>query len=149
MSLKEDIQQSEFKNAKQEACINIFFTNNWLSEMTNQTFKKFDVTAQQYNVLRILKGSYPTPLSAAQIINRMIDKSPDLTRLINRLIKKGLVEKTKNATNKRKVDITITEEGIQLAENADPNTNDHYFLDNISEQEAKLLNTILDKIRQR
>ena len=102
---------------------------------------------QQYNVLRILKGSHPRLLSAQDVLDVMVDKSPDLTRLISRLEDKKFVIRSTNPENKRKIMLEITEEGIKLVETINPNVEIDAFLKNLTEEEAAILSSLLDKIR--
>ena len=147
MGIKEDIKQSSFKNKKQEAFINLLFTNNYLTNIISNILKKFDITMQQYNVLRILKGSHPRLLSAQDVLDVMVDKSPDLTRLISRLEDKKFVIRSTNPQNKRKIMLEITEEGSKLVETNNTNVEIDTFLKNLTEEEATILSSLLDKIR--
>src|SRR5690606_3869380 len=95
------------------------YTYNWVLEKLKVFLAEDDITTQQYNMLRILRGSYPTPLSTLQIRDRMLDKMSDTSRIVDRLIKKGLVKKTVCSTDKRLVDVLITEEGQMLLNKLD------------------------------
>lgn len=125
-------------------------TANWIELKLKEEFKPYKLTHAQFNVLRILKGSKPRPLSAGEIKQRMIVKSPDLTRLIDRLCKKDYVKRVTCEENRRKVDISITDTGLQLLEELSPKikaVSEEHFLQKISEEEAKSLNQILKKIK--
>jgi len=107
-----------------------------------------DITQQQYNILRILRGS-ECPLSTLKIRERMLDKMSDTSRIVDRLIVKGLVEKTACIKDKRLVDITVTKKGLQLLEKLDAlNESIDSILNGVSEKEAHTINQILDKLRE-
>lgn len=127
--------------------INIIYTANWLNEKIGQILSTEDITQQQYNILRILRGS-DTPLSTLKIRERMLDKMSDTSRIVDRLIVKGLVEKSACLKDKRLVDITLTKKGFILLEKLDDlNHQIDSLLKGVSEKEAHTLNQILDKLR--
>jgi len=148
MSIEKDIQQTKFRNEYQKTVVNIIYTYNWVTEKTKQIFERGVVTSQQYNILRILRGA-GKPLSTLQIRQRMLDKMSDTSRIVDRLVKKQLVQKVICKTDRRLVDVTITDAGLQLLEKLDSyNEEMDALLGNISEEEAKMLNHLLDKIRR-
>lgn len=147
MGIEKDIQQYQFRNDFQRAEVNIIFTCNWLNERIKQILDEADITQQQYNILRILRGS-KQPLSTLQIRDRMLDKMSDTSRIVDRLIKKGLVEKTICATDKRLVDISISEKGLDILQKLDTRNSDiDNLLQNLTQEEANQLSGLLDKIR--
>ncbi len=148
MGIEKDIQQTNFRNEFQKMGINIIYTANWLNEKMGQILATEDITQQQYNILRILRGS-DAPLSTLKIRERMLDKMSDTSRIVDRLIVKGLVEKTACLKDKRLVDITVSKKGLQLLEKLD-SLNDHIdaVLKGVSEKEAQAMNQILDKLRE-
>ena len=148
MGIEKDIQQTNFRNEFQKMGINIIYTANWLNEKMGQILSTEDITQQQYNILRILRGS-DAPLSTLKIRERMLDKMSDTSRIVDRLIVKGLVEKTACIKDKRLVDITVSKKGLQLLEKLD-SLNDHIdsVLKGVSEKEAQAMNQILDKLRE-
>jgi len=148
MGIEKDIQQTNFRNEFQKMGINIIYTANWLNEKMGQILATEDITQQQYNILRILRGS-DAPLSTLKIRERMLDKMSDTSRIVDRLIVKGLVEKTACIKDKRLVDITVSKKGLQLLEKLD-SLNDHIdaVLKGVSEKEAQAMNQILDKLRE-
>ena len=148
MGIEKDIQQTNFRNEFQKMSINIIYTANWLNEKMGQILATEDITQQQYNILRILRGS-ECPLSTLKIRERMLDKMSDTSRIVDRLIVKGLVEKTACIKDKRLVDITISKKGLQLLEKLD-SLNEHIdcILKGVSEKEAQAMNQILDKLRE-
>jgi DNA-binding MarR family transcriptional regulator len=147
MSIEKEIQQPKFRNEYHKTVVNLIFTYNWITEKTKQFFDKGDITSQQYNILRILRGA-GKPLSTLQIRQRMLDKMSDTSRIVDRLVKKELVQKVICKTDRRLVDVTITDAGMQLLERLDSyNEQMDLMLGNLDEEEAKMLNQLLDKIR--
>ena len=148
MSIDKDIKQRSFKSEYQRAVINLIFTYNWTTEKLKHIFEKEDLTMQQFNILRILRGS-EKPLSTLQIRERMLDKMSDTSRIVDRLIIKGLVKKVVCKTDKRLVDVSITEKGRKVLQKIDLQEDDmEKIIHALSENEAKTLNKLLDKIRQ-
>ncbi|TRZ81288.1 MAG: MarR family transcriptional regulator [Sediminibacterium sp.] len=148
MGIEKDIQQTNFRNEFQKMGINIIYTANWLNEKMGQILSTEDITQQQFNILRILRGS-ECPLSTLKIRERMLDKMSDTSRIVDRLIVKGLVEKTSCIKDKRLVDITVTKKGLQLLEKLDAlNEQIDSILKGVSEKEAHTINQILDKLRE-
>jgi len=148
MGIQEDINQSKFRNEYQKAGINLIYTFNWVTEQTKNLFEKHGLTAQQFNILRILRGA-GEPLSTLQIRQRMLDKMSDTSRIVDRLIIKGLVKKNISKIDKRLVDVSITEKGKKLLTKLDGHQDEmDAVLSNLSDSEAKTLNKLLDKIRE-
>ena len=149
MSLQKDIHQlRSFRNEHHKAIVNLIFTSNWLTEQIKEQLEKEEITPQQYNILRILRGSFPEPLSTLQIRDRMLDKMSDTSRIVDRLVIKELVKKTLCRADKRLVDVLITDKGKKLLEKLDSRNNDmDGILQNLNETDAKSLNKLLDKAR--
>ncbi|NBY24895.1 MAG: MarR family transcriptional regulator [Chitinophagaceae bacterium] len=148
MGIEQDIQQSQFRNSFQKAAINLLYTSGWLRDRMKVLFDKEDITAQQFNILRILRGSFPTPLSTLQIRDRMLEKMSDTSRLVDRLVVKGLVKKITAETDRRLVDVLITEKGKKLLSRIDAQqTEMDAILNNLTEKEAEQLSELLDKMR--
>jgi DNA-binding MarR family transcriptional regulator len=148
MSLEKDINQAKFRNDYQKAVVNVVFTYNWLTEKLKRVFEREDLTMQQFNILRILRGSH-TPLSTLQIRDRMLDKMSDTSRIVDRLIIKGLVKKVICKTDKRLVDVTITDKGkkiLLLLDKAEDEMD--AIISDLSAAEVKTLNKLLDKMRR-
>lgn len=149
MSIEQEIQQPRFRNAYQKASINLIYTLSWMKDKTKGIFEAEDITSQQFNILRILRGSYPQPLSTLQIRERMLEKMSDTSRMVDRLIGKGLVKKVICKTDRRLVDIMITDKGKKLLEKLDTRQDEmDNVLKNLSEEEATLLSNLLDKVRE-
>lgn len=147
MGIEKDINQQKFRNEYQKASINLIYTFNWVSEKMKVLFEDHDITAQQFNILRILRGAHE-PLSTLQIRERMLDKMSDTSRIVDRLLKKSLVKKNICKVDRRLVDITITKKGEKLLQDIDlRNIEMDAVLSNLSEEDAKTLNHLLDKIR--
>ena len=147
MTLEKDINQARFRNEFQKATINLIFTTNWMMEKSKEIFDEAGITPQQFNILRILRGA-GGPLSTLQIRQRMLDKMSDTSRIVDRLVLKGLVKKTVCKADKRLVDVLIAEKGKKLLEKLDQRNGEmDAAMENISESEAKALNRLLDKIR--
>jgi DNA-binding MarR family transcriptional regulator len=148
MGLDKDIQQTRFRNAWQKASINLLYTLGWMKDKMKPVFESEDITAQQFNILRILRGSYPQPLSTLQIRERMLEKMSDTSRIVDRLITKGLVKKVTCKSDRRLVDVIITDKGKKLLERLDLKQDEmDKVLGNLSENEAEQLSELLDKIR--
>lgn len=147
MGIEMEINQPRFRNEYQKGVVNLTFTYNWMSERVKKILDKEDITSQQFNILRILRGA-GKPLSTLQIRQRMLDKMSDTSRIVDRLLIKGLVKKAPCSTDKRLVDVSISEKGKKLLEKLDKfETEIDDILSNLSESEIKALNNILDKIR--
>jgi len=148
MSIDKDIKQDSFKSEHHKVMVNLIFTYNWTTEQLKQLFEEEGLTMQQFNILRILRGSL-IPLSTLQIRERMLDKMSDSSRIVDRLIIKGLVKKLICKTDKRLVDVTITSKGLNILEKLDVQEDKmEKIVKALTKSEAKTLNKLLDKIRQ-
>ena len=147
MSIDKEINQKYFSNEFQKSTINLIYTYNWINEKMKEILDKFQITSQQFNILRILRGS-GEPLSTLQIRQRMLDKMSDTSRIVDRMIIKGLVKKVIRSTDKRLVDVTLAEKGAILLQKMDEFQDEmDSILKNLSEDEARTLNRLLDKLR--
>jgi DNA-binding MarR family transcriptional regulator len=148
MGIESDIHQSTFKSARQKAMINLLYSYGWVIERIKTSLANEDITHQQYNILRILRGSAPQPLSTLQIRERMLDKMSDTSRIVDRLLAKELVTKGTCPTDKRLVDVTISEKGLSMLNRIDAES-DHInsVMHNLSEEDAGQLSDLLDKLR--
>jgi MarR family 2-MHQ and catechol resistance regulon transcriptional repressor len=148
VGIEKEIHQNNFRNSKQKAMINLLYTYGWAIEKIKTFLSKEDITHQQYNILRILRGSHPKPLSTLQIRDRMLDKMSDTSRIVDRLVLKELVEKRPCAKDKRLVDVTITEKGQELLKRLDDASADmDGIMNSITDEQADELNALLDKVR--
>lgn len=149
MSIETDIQQNKFRNVYQKLTVNLIFSANWLTEKVKHFLQQEDITPQQYNILRILRGS-KKPLSTLQIRERMLDKMSDTSRIVERLVKKELLEKKTCSIDKRLVDVKITDSGLALLNRLEEKNNQlDAILEQLSIDEAILLNDLLDKMREK
>ena len=147
MSLEEEINQTTFRNEFQKAAINFIYSYNWMNERMKLFFDKEDITPQQFNILRILRGA-GKPISTLQIRQRMLDKMSDTSRIVDRLLIKELVKKDTCSNDKRLVDVSITDKGKKLLEKLDANNDEmDAIFNNFSENDARNFNGLLDKLR--
>ncbi len=147
MGIEQDINQTNFRNEFQKAAINFIYTYNWFNEKMRLFFEKEDITPQQFNILRILRGA-GKPISTLQIRQRMLDKMSDTSRIVDRLLVKELVKKDTCPNDKRLVDVSITDKGKSLLKKIDGYNNEmDAIFDNLSESDARSLNNLLDKLR--
>ncbi|MGH1384262.1 MarR family winged helix-turn-helix transcriptional regulator [Kordia sp.] len=143
--LSKDIQ-STFPSEKVKAFINIKYTANWLSSIENEFFKPFGISPQQFNILRILRGAGKA-IKVQEIKDRMIERAPNATRLMDKLCSKNLIERIRCPEDRRVVHIAITNEGLNLLNDIDKLGNKNKILDKLTEEEAKQLSNLLDKVR--
>jgi len=149
MSLEKDIQQGKFRNEFQKATVNLLYTVGWLKERIKLIFDEESITHQQFNILRILRGSFPHPISTQTIRDRMLEKMSDVSRIVDRLVVKGLVKKVISERDRRLVDVLITDKGRKLLERLDLRESEiDGVIKGLAEKEAAQLNQLLDKIRQ-
>jgi len=148
MKIEDEIKQTKaFKSDYQKATVNMLFTQGWITERMRQFFQPYDITIKQFNILRILKGA-GKPISTSIIRDRLIDKMSDATRIIDRMLTKGLVEKNGCKNDKRLVDITISKKGTELLKTIDKNSDKlDKILNGLTLNETKQLNNLLDKLR--
>lgn len=148
MAIEDDIRQEKFTDEYQKAGINILFTGSWLYNVNAAALKRFGITPEQFNVLRILRGSHPKTMMLADIATRMIDKSSNCTRLVEKLRLKGLVGRELCENNRRQVDISITDKGISLLRKIDADGAWwQETFERITKKDARELNRILDRLR--
>ena len=148
MGLEKDIQQYSFSGQNQKAVINLIYTYHWVTERIKNILLEEDITLQQYNILRILRGSDPRPLSTLMIRERMLDKMSDTSRIVDRLLLKKLVLKRLCNTDKRLVDVSITKEGKAMLQRIDERDSEmRKVMEMLNEDELITLNKLLDKLR--
>lgn len=148
MSLEHDIRQKTFRSEYQKGLLNILATQNYVMGKMADVFKQFDTTLQQYNVLRILRGQFPEPATINLIKERMVEKMSDTSRIVERLRVKDLVQRANGKTDKRSVEISITEKGLALLEKMQlPVDEMDNILSHLSASEVHELNRLLEKIR--
>lgn len=149
MEIGKAIKHKKFNSSEQKVIVNLVFTSSWVNDMHDGVFKPFDLSMSQFNVLRILRGKYPLSVSPSEIKEVMLDKSPDVTRLCDRLQKKKLISRVQDSLNRRKMLVTITNQGLELLEKVDPAVEGTYFKvrERLSEEELETLSDLLDKLR--
>jgi DNA-binding MarR family transcriptional regulator len=148
MRIEEEIKQKTFRNEYQRATINLLFSSSWLLKAHRDFFVRFSITEQQYNVLRILKGQYPGAISTSEIKKRMLDMNSDSSRIVDRLALKELVSKRICKSDKRLVDVQITEQGLDVLRQIDQYSEElDRIISNLTLDEARELNHLLDKMR--
>ncbi len=146
--LQKEIQASKFENIFQQSLVNLTFTYHWSNQKVKDIIHPFEITTQQFNVLRILRGQYPSPATVNLIKARVLDKMSDVSRIIDRLIQKGYVNKTVNNYDKRAVDIMIADKGLALLKKMDKEIDfSSVIAPNLTTAEAEQLNLLLDKMR--
>lgn len=147
MKIEDEIKQHRFVSPNQKAVINLLYTTNWLVTKQKEIFKSYNVTLQQFNIMRILRGQHPKSISATEIKGRMLDKNSDVSRLLDRMIAKGLVLKKTSISDKRAADVNLTPDGLSLLADMDKVQQKLDTILGLSESDATLLSDLLDKAR--
>ena len=148
MKLEEEIKQKKFRNEYHKLAVNILYTHGWLVNHHTEHLKKSGITGAQYNILRILRGQYPNPASVNLLKERMLDKMSDVSRLVERLLQKDLVDRKICPYDRRRVEVVITKKGLELLEDIDKHDDEaDQIFNKLSSTEAKFLNELLDKMR--
>jgi DNA-binding MarR family transcriptional regulator len=148
MNFEDQIRQTKFRNNFLKAILNLKYTSSLYNSKEVEVFKKYGILAQHFNVLRIVRGVYPDSVSPGKILEVMLDSGRDLTRLVDKLVKLGLLLRSTCPYNRRRVDINITEEGLALTEKIGKDVD--VFLDSIetlTDKESEQLSNLLDKLR--
>ncbi|MFZ1702932.1 MAG: MarR family transcriptional regulator [Saprospiraceae bacterium] len=148
MDIGKQIKQRKFKSGFEKAYINLLYTTNYFRDLHREVFSKSGILGQHYNILRITRGQYPNVVSPGYIKEVMLDKGRDVTRLLDKLEKMGLIERSVNPLNKRKLDIRLTDKGLNITNQIESELNKlqnkHSLLE---EHEYENLSTLLDKLR--
>lgn len=148
MKLEDEILNKEIENNYHKVLVNILYSYGWVSNMIKKELADFDITMQQYNALRILRGQYPNPTSVSLVKERMLDKMSDASRIIERLLQKELVTRCLSDKDKRVVNILITQKGLELLETVNLDQATEVIINkNITHAEAGLISNLLDKLR--
>ncbi len=148
MEIEKEIKSTKFTNNYHKASINIIYTYNWLNNLIKLELDKSNITNQQFNILRILRGQHPQPATINILKERMLDKMCDASRIVDRLVQKELVTRSTNRKDRRSVDIQITDKGLELLEGVHmENAMIEGLKNNISDEEAQQLSSLLDKFR--
>ncbi|MFD2513167.1 MarR family winged helix-turn-helix transcriptional regulator [Pontibacter locisalis] len=148
MRIEDEIHQQEFKDDYRRLLANLLFTNNWVNQQLLPFFKELGLTLQQHNVLSILRGQHPKPVCFGDIQNRMVDRNSNVTRLIDKLIEKGYATRDICSSNRRMIEVRITEKGMQKLKQVDEKSPELFArFHNLSKEEAVLVSDLLDKLR--
>ncbi|WP_375434781.1 MarR family winged helix-turn-helix transcriptional regulator [uncultured Hymenobacter sp.] len=147
MKIEDEIKQPIFKDSFQKGLINLVYTSGWVQQRNASQFKEFGITLPQFNVLRILRGQHPKPATVNLLIERMLDKTSNASRIVDKLEAKKLVTRTVCPSNRRAVDIRITDAGLELLLEIDKVIERESLLRKLTEAEVTLLSDLLDKIR--
>ncbi|MBB5621490.1 DNA-binding MarR family transcriptional regulator [Pedobacter cryoconitis] len=148
--MQKEIKAPRYESIFHEAMVNVAFTQNWCNDQVKQAVSSYDITNQQFNVLRILRGQHPDPSTINLLKSRMLDKMCDASRIVDRLVQKDLICKKTNTYDKRAVDILISEKGLALLKKMDKEMNLSAILSaNLTHQEAEQLTSLLEKARGR
>ncbi|RWY57091.1 MarR family winged helix-turn-helix transcriptional regulator [Mucilaginibacter gilvus] len=148
MGIEEDIKSTNFEDNYHKAAINLSYTYGWMSNISRPKFEQYNLTQQQFNILRILRGQYPKPATVNLLKERMIDKMSDASRIVDRLVQKELVSRCTNNKDRRAVDIRISDEGLEILSKMDKEFKTRDILgENLTEEEAGQLSELLDKMR--
>jgi DNA-binding MarR family transcriptional regulator len=149
MKIEDEIKSTIELDIAKKVILNVMYTQNFISDKFSELLKPYDLSGEQYNVLRILRGQKGAPANMCVIQDRMIAKSSNTTRLIDKLLLKELVTRNVCPDNRRKMEVAITEKGLQLLIELDPKVVQHeqLFASNLEPQELTQLNTLLEKYR--
>ncbi|MBC5993443.1 MarR family winged helix-turn-helix transcriptional regulator [Pontibacter cellulosilyticus] len=148
MKIEDEIKQKAFKSAHQKAFINVVYTSGWLQQQQAAFFKPFGVTLPQFNILRILRGQHPEPATISLLIERMLDKTSNASRIVDKLELKGLVTRKQCPADRRTVDVLITDKGLDLLKQMEGKEGGEVTgIKNLTEEEAMQLSNLLDKVR--
>lgn len=148
MELEKAIHQKKFKSPQQKLAVNLIYTSNWLNSFYATLLKEADITIQQFNVLRILRGQHPNVCNLKLIKSRMLDKMSDASRIVDRLVLKKLVERKVCNDDRRNINLLITTKGLELLKSMDKmDTEMKTVFSNLSIKEIDLINELLDKMR--
>lgn len=147
-TIEQELKTQNFVNARQKAVLSTLFTAGWLESSINCHLRPFDLSHEQYNILRILKGAHPKPLSVLEIKERMISRMSNVSRLVEKLRLKGLAERAECASDRRLVWVSLTEKGLQTVEEVGRTLSENEFPFSLTEEEATHLVQLLDKLRE-
>jgi DNA-binding MarR family transcriptional regulator len=148
MGISEDIKQPKFASEFNKSIINVIYTNGWISQHQLGIFKPYGLTTPQYNILRILRGQHAKPATINLLIERMLDKSSNASRIVDKLEEKELVERKQCKGDRRAVDVFISDRGLNLLSEIDDHLNRwEASIQRLTEEESLQLNLLLDKLR--
>ncbi len=149
MKLAEAIKQQRFKSEEEKSIVNILYTAYWINDIHNKILEPYGISVQQFNILRILRGRHPSAATVNLLKERMLDKNSGVSRLVEKLRRKGLLIREPNEIDRRQVDIMITEKGLEMLTELDEKMNDLIDLPKcFTREELNQLNNMLDKLRE-
>ena len=149
MKIEDEIKTDKFVNERHKAMINIKYTANWMGQMINGALKKYKISIQQFNVLRILRGA-KDPISVNEVRDRMVEKTPNITRLMDKLLEKEYIQRFRCEDDRRVVYVEISQGGLDILQKLEDNKVVEAmppFMENITEEEAKVINDCLNRLR--
>lgn len=149
MKFEHVIKQQRFASPLQKAVLNVLYTSNWLRDQQAEVFAGESITAAQFNILRILKGSHPKKLSPGEIKEVMLDKQPDVTRLVDKLVALGYVKRENSSEDRRRMEVWLTPAGLRklVSLNEKVMVAAAQLQGRLTEKESETLSTLLDKLR--
>lgn len=148
MRIEEALKTTRFRSEPHKAILNLLYSAYWFNDNFNQMLKPFGITQEQFNVLRILRGSFPNALCVRDIASRMIEKSSNVPRILDRLARKEYIIRQQSSDDKRETNIVITPQALDLLKKMDVIvTESENNLINLTDEEAFTLNELLEKIR--
>ena len=148
MRLEEEIKQTAFADEYQKLAVNLIYTQSHFATLLDRALQEYGISPEQFNVLRILRGQHPRPMAVKDIQERMLNRMSNTSRLVEKLRHKGLVERVACRHDRRAVDISLTPEGLRRLEVLNQVVADlHQRYRTLSEEEARRLNRLLDKLR--
>ncbi|CAM3862651.1 MULTISPECIES: MarR family winged helix-turn-helix transcriptional regulator [Flavobacterium] len=150
MNIEQEIKSTVKLSITKKVMLNLTFTRNFIGDKFHELLKPYEISSEQYNVLRILRGQKGKPLNMQDILSRMVTKSSNTTRLIDKLLLKEMVERNICPNNRRKIEVKITEKGLKTLTELDPKIEDHdsIFTKNLTNEELEQLNNLLEKLRE-
>lgn len=148
MKIEDEIRQARFRNDHQKAIVNLIYTAAWLGARQEEFFKPFGITPSQFNILRILRGQRGKSLTGAEIKERMLERNSDISRLLDRMVRKNFITRSQCPNDKRATNISITKTGLSVLKEIDLaiDQNEKGFF-KLTKSEAKQLSLLLDKAR--
>lgn len=149
MKLEDAIRSNNFSDERHRATVNLLYSAYWMKDIFSSALKEYGLTMEQHNVLRILKGSHPKDLCVKDIASRIVEKSSNVPRIIDRLVAKKLVKRYQSKEDKRETLVGLTEKGIETVQQARKLVDEltHRTV-NLDEKEAAALNALLEKMRE-
>ncbi len=147
MKIEDAIKQQTFESEYHKLNTNLLFTGSWINHQQINLLRQYDISPQQHNVLRILESRFPNPATVNLLIDNMIDNASNVSRLVEKLRKKGLVERKQCLSNRRAVDITLTNDGFELLKQINNRRLNENIMKSLTLDEARQLNNLLDKLR--